>query len=161
VLKTAKEKAEYFRAYAEANKARLQKYRRTYWANRRATGYRQTPRDAEVVAEYQRKYSSKNASTISEKCRAWRLANPVKRRAQDRKKEITKMQRCPVWADLKKIEQIYAEAHALSQMVDEPYEVDHIIPLQGKLVSGLHVHTNLQVLHKKENMKKFNHFEAA
>lgn len=38
------------------------------------------------------------------------------------------------------------------------HEVDHIIPLQGRTVSGLHVETNMQVITRAENRAKWNHF---
>jgi hypothetical protein len=64
----------------------------------------------------------------------------------------SKMQRTPVWSDLAKIRQIYAQARKVGMVVD------HIIPLQGKLVSGLHVPENLQIIPAIENMKKGNRF---
>lgn len=41
-----------------------------------------------------------------------------------------------------------------------PHEVDHVIPLRGKKVSGLHVVDNLQILVKKDNVRKSNSFEV-
>lgn len=58
----------------------------------------------------------------------------------------------PPWADMKKIKLIYQEAKLLS------LEVDHIIPLRGEIVCGLHVEHNLQLLTKEENRKKSNNY---
>ena len=61
----------------------------------------------------------------------------------------------PKWANLNKIKEIYRESKQLG--ID--YHVDHIIPLRGKLVSGLHVHDNLQIIPRIPNLKKTNSFE--
>ena len=60
--------------------------------------------------------------------------------------------RTPAWANLDTIKTIYANC-------PEGYHVDHVIPLQGKLVSGLHVESNLQYLPASENAKKFNKYQ--
>jgi len=67
------------------------------------------------------------------------------------KRRAIKLQAIPKFADLNKIKEIYKNC-------PKGYEVDHIIPLQGKNVSGLHIETNLQYLPMKENRIKGNKF---
>ena len=61
-------------------------------------------------------------------------------------------ERTPSWADKEKIFEFYKNC-------PNGYTVDHIIPLNGKTVSGLHIHTNLQYLTRSENSSKSNKFE--
>jgi hypothetical protein len=68
------------------------------------------------------------------------------------KYNASKLNRTPVWANLEEIKRFYDNC-------PDGYQVDHIIPLQGKLVSGLHVHTNLQYLTPEENRIKSNTFK--
>lgn len=57
--------------------------------------------------------------------------------------------RTPSWANLTKIREFYNNC-------PEGYHVDHIIPLRGEIVSGLHVLENLQYLFAKDNISKGN-----
>lgn len=62
----------------------------------------------------------------------------------------------PVWADRKKIKDVYTRCALETKETGIRHEVDHIIPLKGKLVSGLHVHWNLQVITAVDNRNKSN-----
>jgi hypothetical protein len=66
---------------------------------------------------------------------------------------LAKRKQIPPWANNEKIMEIYANRPA-------GYHVDHIVPLQGEIVCGLHVENNLQYLPARENMSKQNHFEV-
>jgi 5-methylcytosine-specific restriction endonuclease McrA len=70
-------------------------------------------------------------------------------------------QATPKWANVSAIKEFYIGAQRLSKETGIPHEVNHIIPLQGKLVSGLHVPTNLQILTEKENQQKNAKFTAS
>ena len=62
----------------------------------------------------------------------------------------------PPWADLKKIQSFYTEAKRLTKETGIAHHVDHIYPLKGKYVSGLHCEHNLQILTATENIRKGN-----
>ena len=62
------------------------------------------------------------------------------------------------WADRAAIKKIYFEAYRLSRKTGIPHEVDHIFPLLGEFVSGLHVEGNLQIISQLENRKKSNFY---
>lgn len=76
--------------------------------------------------------------------------NAQKARMSNMKRKL----KMPKWADKGKINEFY-----LNRPIG--YEVDHIIPLNGKTVSGLHVETNLQYLKKEDNRAKSNTFNGA
>ena len=64
----------------------------------------------------------------------------------------------PLWADHKAIDAVYTEARRLSAETGIKHDVDHIIPLQGKKVCGLHIPWNLRVITKAANVKKHASF---
>lgn len=76
------------------------------------------------------------------------------RRYHSRLREIAESRQTPKWADRNAIREFYVNK-------PEGHHVDHIIPLRGKLVSGLHVETNLQYLPALENLRKHNTYSLA
>lgn len=66
-------------------------------------------------------------------------------------KRATQLNRTPSWSDKKAIRMFYNKC-------PKDMHVDHILPLQGDLVSGLHVLENLQYLAAEENISKSNKF---
>jgi hypothetical protein len=66
----------------------------------------------------------------------------------------------PPWADMRAIRRIYEECAARTMDTNVAHHVDHIVPLQGKKVCGLHVPWNLQILTQSENCSKSNKFDG-
>lgn len=74
-------------------------------------------------------------------------------------RRASKRNASPLWADRKKIKDIYTQAKILS-LSGISHHVDHIIPLQNKNVCGLHVENNLRIITASENIKKSNKFDG-
>jgi len=66
----------------------------------------------------------------------------------------------PFWANRKEIKEIYKKCISITRETGIRHEVDHIVPLKGENVSGLHVHWNLQIIKANENRSKSNKFKV-
>jgi 5-methylcytosine-specific restriction endonuclease McrA len=83
-------------------------------------------------------------------------------RAKSSKRRSSKFSATPEWLSQEQLDQIkdmYWLAQDLRRVTGEDYHVDHIIPLQGKEVRGLHVPWNLQILPADINLSKGNRLE--
>lgn len=98
-----------------------------------------------------RSFSSGIGSKCKTCCSDYAKNNRPDNRARSSLYRAQKLSATPIWANLEKIREIYLNC-------PEGYEVDHIHPLQGAIICGLHVENNLQYLPKRENRKKGNKF---
>jgi len=113
----------------------------------------------ELTANWQ----EENRELVRQLSLQWAKDNPDKANARSGKRRAAKLQRTPLWLtkdELLLIEAKYAVAKWLSEVTQVAYHVDHTIPLQGELVSGLHVPSNLVVMRGVENLSKKNKYEV-
>lgn len=84
-------------------------------------------------------------------------------RQNKKKHKMSLLNNTPKWLTIDQqieIDKIYEKARELSKLTGIQHDVDHIIPLKGKYISGLHVPENLQIIEHKENNKKSNYHES-
>ena len=106
-------------------------------------------------------WKAKNFEKWQQINKNWKLSNYAKVLADGAAYRAAKLQRTVAWADAKKIKAIYAKAIAKTKKTGIPHHVDHIVPIKGKLVSGLHVENNLQILKAYDNLSKGVTYEIA
>lgn len=100
-------------------------------------------------------WQKNNREKVNLKNSRWRKANPGATNNQTAQRRAGLKRAVPVWLTEKhkqRIRRIYEEAAQLN------LEVDHIVPIRGKNVCGLHVPWNLQLLSKSENSSKGNRY---
>ena len=106
-------------------------------------------------------WQRENKKAVAKINRKYRQNHPDKNLEQSIRYRAAKLERIPSWANDQLIAAYYKEAKRLEELTGIEFHVDHIIPLQGELVSGLHVETNLQLLPAHENLGKSNKFDPA
>jgi 5-methylcytosine-specific restriction endonuclease McrA len=125
----------------EAAKAAAKRY---YEKNRQAVIARAAARPVEEKRRLQAEYKDRNVDVV-------RADTSVRKR---RHREAT-----PRWltpAERLQMRDLYVQARKLTELTRERYVVDHIVPLRGEEVCGLHVPWNLRVITQEENLKKSN-----
>ena len=125
----------------EAAKAAGKRY---YEKNRQAVIARAAARPVEEKRRLQAEYKDRNVDVV-------RADTSVRKR---RHREAT-----PKWltpAERLQMRELYVQARKLTELTQERYVVDHIVPLRGESVCGLHVPWNLRVITQEENLKKSN-----
>ena len=144
-------KKAYYEAHKEARAAYQKKYDEAHREERRA---------------YKRSWIEANKEIVKKKQRetnlAWKAKYPDKLTARRSRRRALNLCRIPPWLtpeQKKETLNFYTEARILSKSTGIPHEVDHIVPLRGKEVSGLHVPWNLQVLTAEENQNKGNNLD--
>ncbi|MFZ9646481.1 MAG: hypothetical protein ACO29M_07380 [Fluviibacter sp.] len=116
----------------------------------------------EKALEKKRKWREENRDKHNAINRAWNARNQHVKTAHEGKRRAAKLLRTPKWLtadDLFVLEEAYHLAKLRSQTTGIQYHVDHILPLQGKKVSGLHTPNNIQVIPAKINLQKSNKHE--
>ena len=132
----------YCREYYPKNKEKFRDYARKYYTYEK--GLRNREKMAEYLKNYSKDYLAKNLPAF---------------RARNAKRRASKLQATPKWLtdfDMQYIRHLYIQARELELLDGIPREVDHIVPLQSKLVCGLRVPWNLEILTERENASKGN-----
>ena len=122
--------------------------------------YRKDNRD-EVLAS-RKKYYKDNRDEIAERKKKYYEENPEKGAARTAKYRAALLERIPSWSnddDIKAIKNIYARCKKINKLTGIEHHVDHVIPMQGDGISGLHHSTNLAIIPAALNLSKNNSWE--
>ncbi len=136
-----------------------------YYANRERLGRKPRPpkRTAEEIRAVDRIRSTRRWRENAEyrafhrkQVSAWTKARPDFMRMRSLRRRCVIEERMPPWADKKAIARLYRLAVEVQKSTGIPHHVDHIVPLNHPLVSGLHCEANLQILPARDNISKSN-----
>lgn len=117
-------------------------------------------RNPQKVGVIRQKWAASNPDKVRQASKNWKRSNPAKVAKHASHRRAAQDARMPSWltaADHLEFDSIYKYCSGL-RAAGLDYHVDHIVPLRGKSVSGLHVPWNLRVIPAVDNMRKGNRF---
>jgi hypothetical protein len=141
----------------ERNKAKYEQRKEAHTV--KAKEWRDANKDSQAIRV--KAWREANPEQTKHIYRDWAQRNKDKVNAKWMQREAAKKCRTPQWLtedDLWTMEQAYDIASKRKSQFGFDWHVDHIVPLQGKTVSGLHVPWNLQVIPALANRQKSNRF---
>jgi hypothetical protein len=121
-------------------------------------------KNSEKRKEAKRKYYAEHPERRKKENRRYREKNRSLLNARDANRRALKLNATPRWlteADHQLTKEIYETAKVLTEVSGSEWHVDHIIPLKGKEVCGLHCPQNLQIIPATENLCKSNKLLSA
>lgn len=121
-------------------------------ASRKASYEKNKNKELAGGRKYKRNHKERLSALQSEWCKN---NKPITRYRRSMRRAAEK-QATPSWANVFFIKEAYDLAVLRSKMTGVPHDVDHIVPLQSKLVCGLHWEGNLRVITASENRQKLN-----
>lgn len=180
--KNKKHVKEYDKKYREENKLIIADKKAIYDKEYRKENKIRIAKSSQIIrlrnidkkAAYDRKYVQENKQLLAEKRAAYYLRNKQKRKeyydewykqneykvyANNKKYSNAKRKAAPHWltqGQIKQMELLYKDRQLIENITGVRYDIDHIVPLGGKAVCGLHVPWNLQILTRAENSAKRN-----
>jgi hypothetical protein len=131
-----------------------QKYRDLARRDRAKPGVKQRE------AAFKKVWAERNRDRLKATARRWYQRNLAHARLKLAISQAFRRQRRVPWANQEVIAAFYAEAALLTRTTGRIHVVDHIIPLKGRTVSGLHVENNLRIVERFENARKANKWES-
>ena len=134
----------------------MREYKREWTRKKRESD----PAYAEKLRQRSRAYYAETGLQPSKESKAsWKRRNKasVNQEASRRRKNVRSA--TPAWADETAIDFVYHAAQVLGDTYGSTPHVDHIVPVNGQRVCGLHVHNNLQLLSRGDNLRKGNRYE--
>lgn len=159
--------AEYCKKWRDSNPDKSSEANRTWYAKnrRRKLANDKLRRELNLQKFLTRERASyqRNREAHLAKNALWRERNSAAIAAHSAKRRSAKAERTPPWLSVEQHEEIlkfYVDALEISTVSGIPHHVDHIVPLRGKTVSGLHVPWNMQIITATENLKKNNKYET-
>jgi hypothetical protein len=144
--KARDDSAKYYKANAKNIASQQAKYRKL---------------NIEKITARHAKYRKANVEKVAACGAKYKKNNPGKVNAYAARRRAAKLLRTPPWLTKEQraeIEAIYVLCAERTKVTGIPHAVDHVIPLMGRTVSGLHIAANLQIITASENYSKNNRY---